>query len=175
MRVWDPLVRIAHWTLATSVILAWATHEGGGRAHIWTGYVALAVAALRIVWGFAGPSYARFAQFIRSPRATLAYAGSVLKKREPRYVGHNPLGGWMVAVLLLSVIASCLTGWLFTTDRYWGVEWVEELHGAISNALLPLVALHLAGVVFTSLRHRENLVGAMFSGSKRAPAPDDVA
>ena len=113
IRVWDPLVRIAHWTLAATVILAWATHEGGGQAHIWIGYVALGVATLRIVWGFAGPSYARFAQFIRAPATTFAYADSVLKKREARYIGHNPLGGWMVAVLLLTVVASGFTGWLF--------------------------------------------------------------
>jgi cytochrome b len=175
MKVWDGFVRVAHWTLASSVIVAWATHEGGGRWHEWIGYVALATAILRILWGFAGSRYARFAQFVYAPKTTLAYAGSVLKGHELRYIGHNPLGGWMVVVLLLTVTASGFTGWLFTTDRFWGDEWLEELHGAISNALLPLVALHLAGVIFTSWKHRENLVRAMFTGRKRDPSATDVS
>ena len=175
MKVWDGFVRVAHWTLASSVIVAWATHEGGGRWHEWIGYVALATAVLRILWGFAGSRYARFTQFVYSPKTTVTYAGSVLKGHEPRYLGHNPLGGWMVVVLLLTVTASGFTGWLFTTDRFWGEEWLEELHGAISNALLPLVALHLAGVIFTSWKHRENLVRAMFTGSKRDASGSDIS
>ena len=174
MKVWDGVVRVGHWTLAASVILAWATHEGGGRWHEWIGYVALATALLRILWGFAGSRYARFAQFVYPPKTTIAYAGSLLKGNEPRYIGHNPLGGWMVVVLLVTVAASGFTGWLFTTDRFWGEEWLEELHGAISNALLPLVSLHLAGVIFTSWKHRENLVRAMLTGRKRDPSGTDV-
>jgi cytochrome b len=60
-----------------------------------------------------------------------------------------------------------LTGWLYTTDRYWGVEWVEELHETLSNLLFLFVALHILGVVFTSIRHRDNLPAAMLHGRKR--------
>jgi len=174
-KVWDPLVRVLHWTLVASVLLSWITRDGGGLWHEWTGYVALGVVAVRFIWGWTGPARARFAAFVRSPAATLGYAQRVLSHREPRHLGHNPLGGWMVVALLADVALTGLSGWLYTTDRFWGVEWVEELHEAFANALLPLVALHVAGVIFTSWRHRENLVAAMVHGRKRPPVADDVA
>ena len=173
-RVWDPLVRVGHWLLVASVALAWITHEGGGAWHERLGYAALALIALRLAWGIGGPRRARFADFVRAPRTTLAYARRIASGSEPRYLGHNPLGGWMVVALLTAVAAVCASGWLYTTDAYWGVEWVEDLHEALSDALLVLIALHVGGVVFTSIRHRENLAAAMFHGRKRPPAPGDV-
>lgn len=175
MRVWDVFVRAAHWTLVAAVGCAWLTRHGGGRWHEALGYVALGVVAARIVWGVVGPRYARFAQFVRTPSATLEYARRVVAHAEPRYLGHNPLGGWMIVALVAAVLAATVSGWLYTTDRFWGVEWVEEAHEHFSNGLLALVALHVAGVVFSSRRHGENLVRAMISGEKRAPGPDDVA
>ena len=172
--VWDPLVRLGHWTLVASVIAAWLTREGQHERHEWIGYVALAVIVVRIVWGLAGPRYARFAQFVRGVAATLYYARAVLARREPRHLGHNPLGAWMIVALLISVLGTCLTGVLFTTDRFWGVEWVEELHQAFAVAVLVLAGVHVAGVIAASLRHREDLVGAMVHGRKRAPRADDV-
>ena len=179
MEVWDRLVRVAHWTLVTCVLAAWATGEIKIRSiealHEWLGYGALAVIAARLVWGLVGPHYARFAQFVAGPARTLAYARSVLRASEPRYLGHNPLGGWMIVALLASAAAASLTGWLSITDRYWGVAWVQETHEVLSNALIALAVLHVAGVAFTSVRHRENLVAAMWTGIKRPPAGDDVA
>jgi len=178
VRVWDPLLRIAHWTLVASIVSAWITAEieldAAKRAHEWAGYAALGVIALRLLWGWIGPRYARFGQFVRPPAATLAYARAVIAHAEPRYIGHNPLGGWAVVALLALTAAAGLSGWLSVTDRFWGVEWVQELHEALANALYALVGLHLAGVAFTSWRHRENLVRAMFTGRKPAPAPGDV-
>jgi cytochrome b len=179
VRVWDPLVRVLHWTLVASILAAWITgeieKEAAQRFHEWAGYAALAIVALRLPWGLFGTRYARFPQFLRGPRATLAYAGQVAAGREPRHLGHNPLGGWMVVTLLAAVAAAGLSGWLMTTDRFWGVEWVEEVHEALANTLFALAGLHVAGVVFTSLRHRENLVRAMLTGRKRPPQPGDVA
>ncbi len=164
--VWSLGVRLLHWTLAISMITSFVTHEGGGRVHEWTGYLALAAASVRAVLGFAAGGYWRFAQFVRGVPATLAYARAVWQHREPRYLGHNPLGGWMVLALLADAIATGFTGWLYTTDRFWGVQWLEELHGALGHALLPLLFLHIAGAVFTSWRHRENLVASMIHGRK---------
>jgi cytochrome b len=178
VRVWDPLSRIAHWALAVSVLIAWITSEveleAAKRVHDWAGYAALAVVALRIVWGGVGPRHARFGEFVLSPSRTWSYARAVMARSEPRYLGHNPLGGWMVVALLAMAAAAGLSGWVSVTDRFWGVEWVQELHEALANALLLLIALHIAGVVFTSLRHRENLVRAMVSGRKRGPRPGDI-
>jgi cytochrome b len=173
--VWSAPLRALHWTLAASVIASFATHEGGGRAHEILGYVALGAAALRIVAGFAGGPGWRFAGFVRGLRDTLAYAKRVASRCEPRYLGHNPLGGWMIVALLAMSVAASLSGWLYTTDAYWGVEWVEALHGVLGDALVPLFALHVAGVIVASLRHRESLVGAMIHGRKRPAGPQDVA
>jgi cytochrome b len=168
VKVWDPLVRLGHWALVAGIAIAWVTREGAGALHEQTGYVVLAIVVLRALWGFTGPHYARFAQFVRSPSTTLAYARQALAGGEPRHIGHNPLGGWMTVVLLAMIALVALSGWLYTTDAFWGVKWVADLHEALSDLLLALVAVHVAGVVFTSYRQRENLVAAMVHGRKRA-------
>jgi cytochrome b len=85
------------------------------------------------------------------------------------------VGGWINVALLACALAAAASGWLYTTDRFWGVEWVEELHEGLSNLLFALAGVHIVGVVFASWRHRENLVAAMLHGHKRAAEPDDVA
>jgi len=178
IRVWDGLVRALHWTLAAAVATAWSSGHWQPRdfdaIHHTAGYVALAAIALRLVWGFVGGRYARFAQFVRGPRATLAYARALRAGREPRHIGHNPLGGWMALMLWAAAATLAITGWLYTTDWLWGYEWLSDLHAALAWLVTALVAGHLGGVVMTSWRHRENLVAAMFSGRKRAPENDDV-
>jgi cytochrome b len=162
--VWSVSVRLLHWTLALSMIGSFVTHESGGALHENLGYVAFGAAIVRVLMGFLGNGYWRFSQFLRSISDTLIYAN----------LGHNPLGGWMVVALLTDAVATGFTGWLFTTDRFWGVEWLEELHGALGEALLPLLFLHIAGALFTSYRHRENLIGSMLHGRKPAAQPNDV-
>lgn len=169
LKVWDPVVRIGHWLLVASVVLAWLTKAGWDGWHELIGYVSLAIVAMRAVWGWSGPAAARFGTFVRSPAITLDYARQMLARREPHYVGHNPLGAWMIIALLLNVMLVGLTGWLYTTDRFWGVEWVETLHSRLADLLLVLAALHLAGVLYASYRHRENLIAAMLHGRKRTP------
>ena len=171
VKVWDLLVRIGHWTIVAGVITAWFTR---GKWHEWIGYAVLAIIALRIVWGLIGSRYARFTQFVHSPKATLDYGKQVLAHQESRHLGHNPLGGWMIVALLVTLAGVCVTGWLFTTDRFWGVEWMEELHEGLTYFLFGLVTLHVSGVIFSSLRHRENLLAAMIHGRKKAPGPGDV-
>ena len=178
VKVWDRAVRLLHWTLVLAVALAWISTEWGGGAHQPAGYVALAAVLLRAAWGLGrsgSGGYARFAQFVRGPRRTLHYAVQVLQHREPRHVGHNPLGGWMVLALMGCVAGLGLTGWAYTSDWLWGDARVEALHIGLAWTLLGLAALHVAGVVFTSRRHRENLLRAMLDGRKRAPRGSDVA
>ena len=177
MKVWDLFVRVAHWSLVVCVLTAWLTGEKIKSAeplHEWTGYAVLAVIALRLVWGWIGPRHARFREFIAGPTRTLAYASAVVHGREPRYLGHNPLGGWMIVALLASAALASLTGWLSITDRYWGVAWLQELHHVLGDALIVLALCHVAGVAYTSVRHDENLVAAMWTGVKRPPRAGDM-
>ena len=179
LRVWDVLVRVLHWTLAGAVATSWISGHWPPRHfdawHHTAGYVAGAAVVLRLIWGFKGGRYARLTQFVRGPRAVIAYARELRDGRERRYIGHNPLGGWMVLALWTLAAALSLTGWLYTTDWLWGYEWLSDLHAALAWGLAILVLGHLGGVVLTSWRHRENLVAAMFSGAKRAPEGDDIA
>jgi len=173
VRVWDRPVRLMHWALAASVATAWLTRSDLGvlhEVHEIAGYAAAALVAARTAWGWTGSRHARFASFVRAPAATWRYARDVLAGRAQRFVGHNPLGGWMVLALLACTAALGLTGWLYTTDLFWGYGWLAALHSGLGWTLLGLVALHVAGVAFTSWQHRENLVAAMFTGRKAPPA-----
>jgi len=167
VKVWDPLVRIGHWSLVVCVAVSWATGEGGKGWHEGFGYAALAIITVRLLWGFVGSRHARFSEFVRAPSATIAYGLRVLAGTEPRYIGHNPLGGWMIVFLIAVIVLTGFTGWLYTTDAYWGIKWVGELHEGLASSLLVLIALHVAGVVFASVRHHENLAAAMLHGKKR--------
>ncbi len=172
--VWSVRQRIAHWVLAGSVLgCLWLSE--GGLLHHRLGYVALAVAAVRVVLGFVGHRIERFASFVRGPIATLSYARAVVAHREPRYRNHNPLGGWMVMALLAAALAAGASGALYDTDRFWGDPVVYEIHRIAGWSFLVFAPLHVAGVVLASIRHRENLVRAMVDGFKRDPGPDDIA
>ena len=158
----------------TSFAVAWFTADEIEDLHEWAGYAAAALITFRLAIGFVGSRYARFTQFIRGPKETLSYSEDVFFNREARYLGHNPLGALMIVALLTSTALVAGTGWLQTTDAFWGIEWVEEAHEMLANVMLALVALHVGGVVLSSVRHGENLVRAMITGRKPAPEPGDV-
>jgi cytochrome b len=168
IKVWDPLVRLFHWSLVTGIALAWITSEGWDRAHEITGYIIAGLVGFRLLWGLIGSKHARFSDFVRGPGAVLAYVKQMPRGRAPRFIGHNPAGGAMVVLLILSTIAICLTGWMMSLDAFWGVEWVEDVHEAFATAMLVLIGLHVAGVIYSSLEHRENLVRAMVTGRKKS-------
>jgi cytochrome b len=172
--VWDPVVRVLHWTLAASVLGAFLL-EDARSTHRFLGYVALAVVGVRLVWGVVGPRYARFADFVPGPRAFLAFLGEMARGREERHLGHNPAGAAMIVVLLVTITLVGITGWMMGLDRFWGADWLETLHEVVGNLLIGLVALHVGGVIWTSMRHGENLVIAMMTGRKSAHDVGSVA
>jgi cytochrome b len=165
--VWDRPVRVLHWSLASSIVGAWLTRERTDAVHEYIGYAALAIVAARLLWGLVGNRHARFSRFVLRARPTLAYLRRVLDGSAPRYLGHNPLGGWMVVALLSAVALTGFTGWLTTTDLLWGYAWPVRIHEALAWSVVVLVACHVGGVVFTSWHQRENLVVPMFTGTKR--------
>ncbi|MQM39452.1 hypothetical protein KBTX_03478 [wastewater metagenome] len=174
IRVWDPAVRVFHWGLVTAVTVAWLTGDEWGGVHEWAGYVVAGLIGFRLLWGLVGPRYARFTQFVRPPGTVLRYIADMASGRERRHLGHNPAGAAMIVVLLLTLAGTALTGWMYTLDAFWGVEWVEETHAFLANSLLVLIGLHVAGVVLASVRHGENLARAMVIGRKREPSGEDV-
>jgi cytochrome b len=175
IRVWDPLVRAFHWMLALSFAVAWFSSEHSGRLHELAGYAAGVLVLARVAWGYFGSGYARFSQFMQPPAAVAAYLRSIATGAEIRYIGHNPAGGAMIIVLLASIMATAATGWMLTTDTFWGSLAVQRVHSILAHGVLLLVLVHLGGVALASVRHRENLVRAMVIGDKRAPAPGDVS
>ncbi len=168
VRVWDPLVRLFHWLLVTAFITAWVTGDELKSVHIYAGYTIIGLLAVRVLWGLFGSTHARFSDFIYHPATTLGYLADMVRLRARRYLGHNPAGGMMVLALIGMLSAITATGYMMTTDAYWGVRWVQETHETLVNITLVLIGLHLAGVAFASLEHRENLVKAMITGRKRA-------
>jgi cytochrome b len=175
VRVWDPLVRIFHWSLIGLFVFAYVTGDEWQNPHEWAGYAIAALVAIRILWGLVGSRHARFASFIYRPSTVAAFAADTVRLRARRYLGHNPAGGAMVITLLVAITVIAASGFMMTTDAFWGVEWVEEVHELTVNLTLVLIALHVGGVILASFEHGENLVRSMVTGAKRAPTGDDVA
>jgi cytochrome b len=197
VRVWDPVVRIGHWTLAALFAASYATGDVATEIHTLIGYALASVVALRVLWGFAGTRHARFASFLRGPRATLDYLRLFAAGRPPHYLGHNPAGGWMIVLLLAMLAATAWTGLETYGSQGHGPLAVpaseiqaqaanqesrehrpkrrrsarerfwKELHEGCVDATLVLVLLHITGALVASLVHRENLLRAMVTGDKR--------
>jgi cytochrome b len=174
VKVWDPFVRIFHWSLVGLFAFAFLTGDEWQQPHELAGYAIAGLVAARIVWGFVGSRHARFSTFVRSPNQVFRFLFATARFSAPRYLGHNPAGAAMILALLPATGVIATTGYMMTTDAYWGVEWVEEVHELAAWGALGLIALHLAGVVAASLEHGENLVRAMVTGRKRAPGPNDI-
>jgi cytochrome b len=108
--VWDPLVRIGHWTLVIAFFTAYFTEDGLMEVHTWAGYTVAAVVLIRLIWGFVGSKHARFSDFIYTPAKVFAYLKNLLTRKSQHYIGHNPAGGVMVIALLLSLAGTTFTG-----------------------------------------------------------------
>ena len=167
VKVWDPFVRIFHWSLVVLFTVAFLTGDEIEWLHLWAGYIIAALVALRLVWGFVGTRYARFSSFVKGPRVVATFLKQSVHLEAPRHLGHNPAGGAMIVALLLMLAGLSVTGVLMTTDAFWGSEAMEEAHEVMANLTLVLIALHIFGVVFSSVEHGENLVRAMITGRKR--------
>lgn len=181
VRVWDPLVRVFHWLLVAAFATAFIVEDDLLGVHVQAGYLVLALIAVRLVWGFIGSRHARFSDFVRGPREVLGYVGDALRLHAKRCLGHNPAGGAMVLALLVLVSATGVSGLalygaqelsgplaplLGGLPGFWGKA-LEEVHEVLANVTLVFIVAHVAGVLFSSLSHRENLIAAMFTGLKR--------
>ncbi len=183
VKVWDPLVRIFHWSLVAAFAVAYFSSEDEWLGlHSVAGYIVLALVLFRLVWGFVGPRHARFSDFLYRPSAVMQHLKQVLSLRAPRYIGHNPAGGAMIVALLASLLITTVFGLaVYGAEEGAGplaaalagvsksrAHALEEIHEFFANFTVVLIFAHVAGVVLESLLHRENLVRAMFTGYKRA-------
>jgi len=183
-RIWDLPTRLFHWALAILVILQYATAEFGVADmswHVRGGYAVLTLLLFRVLWGFAGSQTSRFGEFVRRPRAVLAYLRERFAGDTRPSIGHNPLGGWSVVALLLCLAIQVATG-LFSSDdiaaagpltAHVPARWVKlanRIHGWNEGVLLILVALHVVAVLLYLLLGREDLITPMVSGRKRVAA-----
>lgn len=183
VKVWDPLVRVFHWTLVIGFFTAYLTEgeEDTLFLHTWAGYSVAGLVLVRVLWGLIGTRHARFRDFVFRPAQIKAYLGDVLRLKPQRYLGHNPAGGAMIVLLLSSLTCTALFGmglyavednagplaaWLGGLGESWE-DVFEEVHEFFANFTLLLVGMHVAGVAVESFLHRENLVRAMFTGRKR--------
>jgi cytochrome b len=186
IRIWDAPVRFVHWSMALLVAVSWWTRRNALMDyHRYSGYALLGLLCFRIYWGFLGSSTARFANFVKGPRAILEYlrrtAGGAANRRLA-VPGHSPLGALSVVALLALLTAQVLLG-LFAVD----VDGIEsgplsiyvsfeagracaQLHGKLFNVLCAFIALHVAAVLFYLVRRRENLIAAMLHGRRELPA-----
>ena len=173
VHVWDRFVRVFHWLLVAAFATAYWSTQSIGWVHKGAGYLTLALVAARVVWGFVGSPSARFSNFVPAPRRLYLYLRAVLQRKEPRHLGHNPAGAAMILALMSAVLGIGVTGFLMTTDAFWGNETVEELHTLLVDVTLVAVAVHVAANLYGSWRHRENLILSMVTGDKPLDTGDD--
>ena len=177
--VWDPFVRLFHWTLVIAFTVAYVlTDEDVLKIHVWSGYVVGALVVARVIWGFVGPEHARFTDFVYAPGASLRYVRDLILFKAERHLGHSPGGGAMVVTLLVFLAATVITGLVvYGGDQQAGPlagmftkafgESFEGVHELIANITLALVLAHISAVILASFVFRENLPRAMFTGYKR--------
>jgi cytochrome b len=181
VHVWDWPVRVFHWAIVLLVIVAIATATIGGDAMVWhmrAGYGVLAMVLFRIVWGFAGTRHARFSSFVRGPRTAIQYARSFVRRAPHVVVGHNPLGGWSVIALLLTLLLQALTGLFANDDVIYEGPLAKHISSALSGEITAvhhlnvwaigiLIGMHVSAVVAHLAFAKENLVRPMVTGRKR--------
>lgn len=177
--VWDAPVRVVHWLMVSCFAAAWLTAESERwrLVHVSAGYTMAALVAFRIVWGLIGTRHARFASFVRGPAAVMAYLRGLVGGHSAHSPGHNPAGALAILALLGGSALLTASGWaLYNEIGGSGLEHLlEEVHEALANGLLALVAVHVAAVVLSSRLHRENLVRAMVDGRQTGTPRDAIS
>jgi cytochrome b len=176
VRVWDPLLRLVHWSFPLLILAMWWTAENDKWGlHRRLGLVLLGLLVFRLVWGFIGPETARFAQFVKGPGAVLAYLRG--ETGGAPAIGHSPLGGWSTMALLGAMLLQVSLG-LFAGDPFDGMtgplnplvgvslaDTITEVHEAFFNVLAGLIVLHLAAICWYAVKGQD-LVSPMVGGAR---------
>lgn len=164
--VWDRVVRITHWSVATLVL--WDLFEdSGGPLHRNLGYVAAALVAVRLIWGVVGSPNARFATWWPRLSTVRSYAASLRARKPMKFTSHNPIGALGMLAMWGLILALAATGWLSRLDAFWGEDWPIDVHAWLAYTLAALVVVHVSAAIIMSVLHKDNLVVAMLTGKKR--------
>lgn len=174
LMVWDPLVRLIHWSLALTILLNGVFVDEESSLHGWIGYAAVCLVVVRLVWGFIGPRHARFSAFPPNPVSAYKQLTALFKDDRTVHWSHNPLGALMVYNIWLTVLFLGATGHMMGTIQFFGVEWVEEAHEIAFVWLLVSIMLHVIGVIFDTWRTGVHLIRSMIDGRKRVPSTRQV-
>jgi len=137
--VWDAFIRVFHWSLASLFVISYVSGEEESWLHSWSGYVIVILLLSRIVWGFIGTKHARFSDFVFSPAEIKAYAKGLISGDAKRYIGHNPLGGLMVVMLLVSLLMTATTGMM--------LYGAEEGKGPLAGVMAQQTAIQLPQII----------------------------
>ncbi len=188
VRVWDLPTRLFHWLLVILVgVSVFTGNVGGLRVMEWherSGSAILALLLFRIAWGVVGSRHARFVDFVKGPRAVLAYARAWLRERHPPWIGHNPLGGWSVVAILISLLVQAITG-LFSHDDILTKgplaghvskatsNFLTGIHETNATVLYVLLVVHVGAIVAYRVIKGRNLVRPMITGWMTAAAASD--
>jgi cytochrome b len=166
--VWDAPTRTFHWLQALSFLGAYLTAESEKHRdiHILCGFILFGLIVFRVLWGFVGTRHARFSSFLFKPGEVITYLRALLRGQAAQFVGHNPLGSIAIWLLLGLGLVLSITGIMLLQDDVSDV--VVTLHGYATNAMLVVIGMHLAGVLVSSVLHKEKLVPAMLHGHKSA-------
>lgn len=167
-KLWDPVVRLFHWSLVFIFFANYFFNEEGDDWHQWLGYAAVAWLVVRFVWGFFGRGAARWADFFPTPARLSTHVRALMRGEAYHRMGHSPLGGLVMILMMLCILMLGITGYMMQEiDYFWGEDWVEDLHGWIANSLLALVVIHVCAALFESYRLKENLPLSMVTGNRR--------
>jgi cytochrome b len=180
--VWDLPLRLFHWLFATSIGASYVTAKLGFdwmQWHFYLGYWTIGLLVFRILWGFFGPRHARFSSFIRKPSAIWLYVKGMFGRRAVPSVGHNPVGGLMVILMILLVAVQAATGLFTTDDVVWAGPYnpsvssstastLSSVHNINFNFILGAIGLHIAAILFYAFYKKQNLVVPMLHGHKPA-------
>lgn len=167
--IWDLPTRAGHWLLVTCVAGAWLTSESERLAalHAAFGYTIALLIGFRLAWGFVGTRYARWQDFFPSPTKVKHYLLSILRARPEHHTGHNPLGAVGIVAMVGLLASTVMTGVLNQFEV--GPHWLSDIHEASAEGLLVVIGIHVAGVLVSSILHRENLIKSMMTGTKNEP------
>jgi cytochrome b len=178
VKAWDPLIRVFHWSLVLSVVIAFISEDDWMNVHIWAGYAVSLLIGIRLLWGLVGTRNARFTSFVRSRRVVMQHLKGMLAFKTPHYLGHNPVAAVMVLLLLSSITLVAFSGIVMiagegqgplahTMFSSWNGKWLEEIHEFLAHFTLLLILTHVSGVIFSSLLEGENLARSMLTGRKK--------